>query len=257
MPCSNNSVGSWARVVTSRKTKRKSSPLAEQAVAAVEEMIYKEENILLPMALDTLTEPEWAEIWRSSASYGWCLVVPRQGYAPPAAVEQGTRDLPKSGGITLPSGNLTAGQLKAIFSTLPMDLTFVDADDRVAFYTEGPERIFPRSWVILGRKVQHCHPARSVETVETILKDFREGRQDVAEFWIHIQEKYVHIRFFAVRDPQQNYLGTLELMQDIAPLRKIAGERRLLEYDRVSGQRFPEDASLLHCSRGSSVMMAI
>jgi len=207
----------------------------ERALAAIEEMIYKEEVILLPMALDTLTEGEWAEIWRDSAGYGWCLVEPGRGYVPVAAIA------PQSSGktnvVSLPTGHCSVDQLQAIFSTLPLDLTFVDADDRVAFFTEGPDRIFPRSPVIIGRKVQFCHPARSIDLVDTILKDFRHGRRDVAEFWIHIQEKYIHIRFFAVRDKQGTYLGTVELMQDIAPLQKIQGERRLLDDDHALATR--------------------
>jgi DUF438 domain-containing protein len=130
----------------------------------------------------------------------------------------------------LPSGNITLEQLTAIFSTLPLDLTFVDADDRVAFFTEGPERIFARSKAIIGRKVQNCHPPRSVNVVDQILSDFRAGRQNVAEFWIDFHGKYVHIRYFAVRDREGKYLGTLELTQDIKPLRELQGERRLLEY---------------------------
>jgi uncharacterized protein len=205
--------------------------VAEHAVAAVEEMIYKEENILLPLSLDTLGEEEWAEIWEASPKYGWCLVEPRTGYVPPAVVKPKPLDLPKSGVIMLPTGNVTVEQLGAIFSALPLDLTFVDADDRVAFFTEGPQRIFARSRAIIGRKVQHCHPPRSVEIVDRILKDFRSGQRNVAEFWIDFHGKFVHIRYFAVRDPQGAYLGTLELTQDIAPLRKLDGERRLLEYD--------------------------
>ena len=203
----------------------------EKAVAAVEEMIYKEENILLPMSLDTLTAEEWAEIWLASPQYGWCLVEPRSGYAPPETVKQAALDLPKSGAIMLPSGHVTVEQLGAIFAALPLDLTFVDADDRVAFFTEGPQRIFARSRAIIGRKVQHCHPPRSVAIVDRILEDFRSGRRNVAEFWIDFHGKYVHIRYLAVRDPQGAYLGTLELTQDIAPLKKLEGERRLLEYD--------------------------
>jgi uncharacterized protein len=205
--------------------------VAEHAVAAVEEMIYKEENILLPLSLDTLGEEEWAEIWEASPKYGWCLVEPRTGYVPPAVVKPKPLDLPKSGVIMLPTGNVTVEQLGAIFSALPLDLTFVDADDRVAFFTEGPQRIFARSRAIIGRKVQHCHPPRSVEIVDRILKDFRSGQRNVAEFWIDFHGKFVHIRYFAVRDPQGAYLGTIELTQDIAPLRKLDGERRLLEYD--------------------------
>jgi uncharacterized protein len=122
-------------------------------------------------------------------------------------------------------------QLAAVFATLPLDLTFVDADDRVAFFTEGPDRIFARSKAIIGRKVQHCHPPRSVETVERILSDFRAGRENVAEFWIDFHGKFVHIRYFAVRDREGKYLGTLELTQDVAPLKALSGERRLLSYE--------------------------
>jgi DUF438 domain-containing protein len=207
------------------------SAAVERAVAALEEMIYKEENILLPMSLETLTDEEWAEVWMVSPKYGWCLVEPRTGYEAPAGVKLESLDLPKSGVISLASGNVTLEQLAAIFSALPLDLTFVDADDRVAFFTEGPERIFARSKAVIGRKVQNCHPPRSVGTVDEILRDFRSGKRDVAEFWINFQDKFVHIRYFAVRDQQGSYLGTLELTQDLAPLRKLEGERRLLQYD--------------------------
>jgi DUF438 domain-containing protein len=118
-----------------------------------------------------------------------------------------------------------------MLSTLPLDLTFVDANDRVAFFTEGPDRIFARSKAIIGRKVQHCHPPSSVDIVDRILDDFRAGRQNVAEFWIDFRGKFVHIRYFAVRDEKGNYLGTVELTQDIAPLRRLTGERRLLQYN--------------------------
>ncbi len=197
----------------------------ERALAAIEEMIYKEENILLPMALDTLTEEEWAEIWRSSAAHGWCLVEPGRGYVPAVMIKQPEKPI----AFTLPTGNFKVDQLEAIFSTLPLDLTFVDADDRVAFFTEGPERIFARGREIIGRKVQYCHPVSSIDVVDRILTDFRAGQRDVAEFWIHLEEKYVHIRYFAVRDKKKNYLGTLEVVQDIAPLQRIEGERRLLD----------------------------
>jgi DUF438 domain-containing protein len=131
----------------------------------------------------------------------------------------------------MPTGNVTVEQLTSVLSTLPIDLTFVDANDRVAFFTEGPDRIFARSKAIIGRKVQHCHPPSSVDMVDHILDDFRAGRQNVAEFWINLRGKFVHIRYFAVRDIEGKYLGTVELTQDIAPLRDLAGERRLLQYN--------------------------
>ena len=119
----------------------------------------------------------------------------------------------------------------AIFSTMPVDVTFVDADDRVAFFSEGPDRVFARSKAIIGRKVQHCHPPRSVDIVDRIVSDFREGRQSVAEFWITLDGKFVHIRYFAIRDAQSRYLGTMEITQDLTKVRALEGERRLLAYE--------------------------
>jgi DUF438 domain-containing protein len=198
---------------------------------AVQEMIYKEENILFPMSSETLTEDEWAEIWSVSPKYGWCIVEPQHGYAPSVSVMPESMKVPATGALMLPTGNVSLEQLAAVFSTLPLDLTFVDANDRVAFFTEGPDRIFARSKAIIGRKVQHCHPPRSVETVDQILTDFRSGKQNVAEFWINFHEKFVHVRYFAVRSSDGGYLGTVELTQDLTPLRALQGERRLLEYD--------------------------
>lgn len=204
---------------------------ANTALKAVQEMIYKEENILLPMSLETLSEDEWAEIWSVSPKYGWCIVEPQQGYTPAVGTTPESMKVPPSGALMLPTGNVSLEQLVAVFSTLPLDLTFVDADDRVAFFTEGPDHIFARSKAIIGRKVQHCHPPRSVETVDQILDDFRAGRQNVAEFWINFHDKFVHVRYFAVRSSDGGYLGTVELTQDLTPLRALQGERRLLEYD--------------------------
>ena len=204
---------------------------ATAALSAVQEMIYKEENILLPMSLETLSEDEWAEIWSASPKYGWCIVEPQLGYTPAVSVTLDSINVPPSGALMLPTGNVSLEQLVAIFSTLPVDLTYVDADDRVAFFTEGPDRIFARSKTIIGRKVQNCHPPRSVGTVEQILGDFRAGRQNVAEFWINFHDKFVHVRYFAVRNSDGAYLGTLELTQDLTLLRALQGERRLLEYE--------------------------
>ncbi|MDX2150291.1 MAG: DUF438 domain-containing protein [Bryobacteraceae bacterium] len=204
--------------------------VTRRAAAAVEEMIAKEENILLPMAQNVLTQEDWGEIWRSSPKYGWCLVEPRTGYKPPVATTPVTIPAPAAGAMELPTGFVSVEQLTAIFGTLPLDLTFVDADDRVAFFTEGPERVFARSRAIIGRKVQHCHPPRSVDVVDRILSDFREGRQNVAEFWIEFHGRFVHIRYFAVRNAEGKYLGTVELTQDVTGIRALKGERRLLEY---------------------------
>ena len=112
-----------------------------------------------------------------------------------------------------------------------MDLTFVDREDRVRFFSEGPDRVFARPRAVIGRKVQHCHPPASVDVVDHILDDFRTGRQDVAEFWIEFQGRFVHIRYFAVRSGAGEYLGTLEVTQDVTRIRALEGERRLLQYE--------------------------
>jgi hypothetical protein len=147
---------------------------------------------------------------------------PPRGEGLPAAVGQGL--------VVLPTGALRLDQLKAVFATLPVDVTFVDAEDRVRFFSEGQHRVFARPKAILGRLVQHCHPPGSVHVVERILDDFRSGRQSVAEFWIDFKGRFTHIRYFALRDGKGAYLGTLEVTQDLTRERALQGERRLLEY---------------------------
>jgi DUF438 domain-containing protein len=206
--------------------------LAKDALAAVTEMVRKEERILLPMALNTLGEEEWAEIWRETPQFGWCLVPPEGDLVPPTTQKEDASFLGKDGQvIQLPTGRLTVQQLLGILRALPIDITFVDHEDRVAYFSDGPERIFDRNVAVLGRKVQNCHPPKSVDVVDRILNDFRSGRQNVAEFWINFRGKFVHIRYFAVRDESGRYLGTLEVTQDVTKIRQLEGERRLLQYD--------------------------
>jgi hypothetical protein len=146
--------------------------------------------------------------------------------------------LPASQAVQLPTGNLTIEQLTSLFAALPVDITFVDADDRVRFFSEGPSRVFARSRAILGRKVQHCHPPKSVDVVDQIVESFRSGAKEVAEFWIEFHGRFVHIRYFAVRDEAKRYLGTLEVTQDVTEIRGLTGERRLLEWN-ANGHETP------------------
>jgi DUF438 domain-containing protein len=211
--------------------------VAEPALAALEEMIFKEERILLPMSLQTLDEHEWGEIAAQSPQFGYCLVDPAAPWvacASPVAAAQNVSTPPRSspnGAVVFPTGALSVSQLSALFAALPVDLTFVDKDDRVRFFSEGKNRVFHRAKAVIGRKVQHCHPPASVGTVDRILADFRSGAQDVAEFWIQMRGRFVHVRYFALRDEQGAYLGTLEVTQDLTRERVLTGERRLLEYD--------------------------
>ena len=218
--------------VSAAELKLLAQAVLEPALGALEGMIYKEEHILLPMAMGLFTESDWGEIFRQSPEYGWCLVEPGTAYRPPLArpVEDAVK-LPAAQAVQFPSGTLSFEQLLGLFQTLPVDLTFVDQDDRVAFFSEGPDRVFARSRAIVGREVKHCHPPKSVHVVERILDDFKAGRQSVAEFWIELHGKFVHIRYFAVRDAAGTYLGTLEVTQDLTRLRALQGERRLLAYE--------------------------
>jgi len=196
---------------------------------AVDSMIYKEEEILFPMCLDTLTEEEWYEIYRQSTEIGYCLYDPLDTWKPEGiTISEETKTV--DGRIQLPSGSFTVPELTAVLNTIPFDLTFVDKDDTVRFFTQGKERIFARNRAILGRKVQLCHPPSSVDIVDQILNDFKSGDQDSAAFWITMGESFIHIEYFALRDGDGNYLGTLEVSQDLTAKRKLQGQQRLLSY---------------------------
>ena len=126
--------------------------------------------------------------------------------------------------------NLSREQLEGILEAIPVEISFVDEDDLVKFWNKHETRIFKRPISVIGKSVQNCHPKQSVDKVNQILSDFRSGRQDSAAFWINLGDRKVYIRYFAVRDKAGRYLGTLEATQDITEIKKIEGEKRLLEY---------------------------
>jgi uncharacterized protein len=199
------------------------------AAVAVEDMIFREEQILFPLSLDVLTEAEWYSIYRQSPEVGFCLYDPRVDWRPERLDAEGEEAVPEER-IQLPSGSLTPTELNAILNNIPFDLTFVDKDDTVRYFTQGRERIFTRTRAILGRKVQLCHPPSSLHVVEQIVRDFRSNRQSRAPFWINLKGRFIHIEYFALRDRDGNYLGTLEVSQDLTEKRALEGEQRLLEY---------------------------
>jgi DUF438 domain-containing protein len=201
-------------------------------------MFYKEENILFPTAIEKLSAEEWVAISEQEHEIGYSYVEPTMADrtlaqdnvpGPSESIAGPDKAIEMSGLLELSTGALTAQQLDLLLTHLPIDVTFVDGNDAVRFFSQGPERIFPRSPAIIGRKVQNCHPPGSVHRVQRILDDFRAGRRDRAEFWIQMQGKFIHIRYFAIRDDQGTYRGTLEVSQDLAPLRALQGERRLLD----------------------------
>lgn len=201
------------------------------AANAVEEMIYKEEQILFPMAMDTLKEEEWFEVCRQSDEIGYCLFVPTEEWMPAGSENQLNELNQIKGKVNLPTGAFDVKELTAMLNTFPFDVTFVDKDDYVRFFSHGKERIFQRNKAILGRKVQFCHPPSSLSVVEKILEDFRQGRQEKSEFWINMRGRFIFISYYAVRSENNEYLGTLEVTQDLTRLRELEGERRILSYD--------------------------
>jgi PAS domain S-box-containing protein len=132
--------------------------------------------------------------------------------------------------IELETGNLSLQQLSAIFNNLPVDITFIDDKDEVKYFSNPKDRVFIRTKSVIGRKVQNCHPQKSLHTVENILNAFKKGDKDKADFWINMQGKMVYIKYFAVRDKDGKYIGTLEVTQDITEIKKIEGEKRLLDW---------------------------
>jgi DUF438 domain-containing protein len=200
-------------------------PMLEQ----VESMTGKEDKILWPMAMQHMSEQDWGAVKQQWDEHGEGLAEPAGSWMPSLPVLPATPvTLPSDDAITMPSGHLSLRQLTSLLNTLPMDVTFVDADGRVAYFSEGSDRIFARNRAIIGRRVEDCHPPKSVHIVEQVVDDLQSGKRDVAEFWIQMGPRFVHIRYFAVRDEGGEYLGTLEVTQDIAPLRALEGERRLL-----------------------------
>jgi DUF438 domain-containing protein len=199
----------------------------------IREMIYKEEKILFPEALNRLTEAEWGEIRQQEDEIGYFNVTPRNTWKP--SEEKTSEPKPETvermpeGLIPLSTGALTREQINLMLTNLPVDVTFVDEHDRVRYFSQGRERIFDRSAAIIGREVTKCHPPQSVHKVQIILDDFRSGKRDVAEFWIQMGGAFVHIRYFALRDAQGAYKGCIEVSQDVAHIRALEGEKRLLD----------------------------
>jgi len=203
----------------------------------LEELMYIEEIRLFPNSLELLAEDDWKEMRTGDEEIGWMLPEPPTPYPPAEYVHPGEdrrkRRLPFSidGRIKLNEGYMTTEQLDLMLQFMPVDLTYVDENDRVVFYNRGENRVFPRSAGVIGREVKFCHPPKSVDHVLRILQEFKNGNQDTAEFWINFKERKIHIRYFAIRDKDNQYKGVIEMSQDITDILKIEGQKRLLDWD--------------------------
>ena len=198
-------------------------------ISKINEMIFKEENIMTPMLIERLNEEDWKLIIDGGGDFD-TIVEDNGKYS--AKIDTIKKEEKRGevidGVVTLPSGNFTVQELTCMLNTLPFDITFVDKNDKVKYFSEGKERTFARTRAVIGRNVSNCHPPQSVHIVEQIVKDFKAGKKDNEDFWIKLGDQFVLIRYFAVRNSEKEYLGVLEVTQNIKPIQEIKGEKRLM-----------------------------
>ncbi|MDD3476751.1 MAG: PAS domain-containing protein [Sulfurimonas sp.] len=216
------------KAVEAKEVNEEMATLLKDVVQDIFDMTTREEKMLLPTAMKLLSNEEWEKMSKEEKEIGYVFM-----QNPPLwpKDESSKTDMASSlGAIFLQEGALSQDQLNLFFSALPFDVTFVDENDRVAFFNKGSERTFLRSPGVIGREVKFCHPPKSVDTVLKILEAFKNGSKDNAEFWITFGGRLIHIRYFALRDAEKCYKGVIELTQDITDIKKIEGERRLLDW---------------------------
>lgn len=206
-------------------------------VDGIKRLMAVEELKLFPTSLELLTQDDWDEMEQGEEEIGWMhkkatSEIDKTNYVHPSQ-DFTKRDLSFSTENThhYDEGYMTPEQVNLLLKTMPIDLTYVDENDKVIFYNRGEERVFPRSAGIIGREVKFCHPPKSVGTVLKILEEFKKGTQNTADFWIRFKGRLILIRYFAVRDETKKYRGVIEMSQDITDIQKLEGEQRLLDWE--------------------------
>lgn len=215
-------------------------------IRSLKNMIFMEEKILFPSSLRKLPANVWPIIRKGEAAIGYCWVKPgnlwdanitaaksmaqTEDSAAQTARPDATSHKSDDEKIPLDTGALLPAQINLLLKHLPFDVTYVDENDKVAYYSEGKERIFPRSPGIIGRDVANCHPPKSVHVVEKIVQALKSGEKDQAEFWIKMHGMFIHIRYFPVFDSDGTYRGIIEVSQEVSAIRALEGERRLLDW---------------------------
>ncbi|QEE15253.1 DUF438 domain-containing protein [Promethearchaeum syntrophicum] len=210
----------------------------EELLDSVADMIFKEEGILFPASLEKLTEAQWVEVKNGEEEIGFAWVKPGSEWKPvtPEGIhgKDNPNVLPDSlsnlGLLQMKTGKMSLELVNLMITHLPVDLSFIDENDNVLYYSDVPDRLFPRSPGVIGRNVKNCHPPKSQDIVLRILDAFKKGEKNVAEFWLEIKGQFIYIRYFAVRDKDGKYRGTLEVSQDITNIRKLEGTKRLLNW---------------------------
>jgi len=196
-----------------------------------------EDMRLFPNAMDLLTEEDWKEFYVGDEEMGWMLTkkplkYPAENYIHPSEdFTDKSVELVKEGTSHYDEGYMTPEQVNLLLKFMPLDITYVDENDKVIFYNRGDDRVFPRSKGIIGREVKFCHPPKSVDMVIRIVDEFRAGTKDVAEFWFNFKGRVIYIRYFAIRDENKKYRGVIEMSQDITDIQKLEGQKRLLDWD--------------------------
>ncbi len=230
----------WKEVLSDLPSKGKAVlPTVEKLLEQVKSMITKEDNILMPMLLENLDSDDWLTVARDSADIGYCFNGGIEGASPSDALTwyrwnfsmSGKSDTLEQSGdkVQLPSGAFTLEELRCMLNTLPGDITFVGKDDKVRYFSEGKERVFPRTRSIIGREVAHCHPPKSLHIVEKLVEDFKAGVKDEESFWLQKGDKFIMIRYYAVRSESGEYLGVMEVTEEISALRSLEGNKLLAD----------------------------
>ncbi len=197
-------------------------------------MIQKEELVLYPIASETIKKEEWEEMHIQSFEYRFPFIeTPEKPKTKnnSSTKKFSTPDANEISGIRSETGFMDVEQALLVFNSLPVEITLVDENDVVQFFNRGKDRIFPRSAAIIGRSVQNCHPPESIHVVEEIVKAFRAGKKEKAEFWIQMKDKFILIQYFALRNKNGEYKGVLEVSQDVTEIRNLKGEKRLLDLE--------------------------
>jgi DUF438 domain-containing protein len=189
-------------------------------------IVFREEQIVFPVALRAIPEKAWIEMMEQSYDAEWCFIK-----QPDRKYNTNMASFSLNGKINLGTGFLSSEQVIMLLNNLPVDITFIDENDEVLYFSGAKDRIFPRSKAIIGRKVQNCHPPESVHIVNEIITAFRNGQNDHADFWIQMKSRFINIRYFALRNEQGLYKGTIEVSQDVTEIRSLQGECRLLEWN--------------------------
>ena len=193
-------------------------------------MVQKEDLIIYPVATETVSSTDWQKMYEQSFDYSFPFIEPPQKLTE-ESVHRADRGFPPATVTESAMGTLSFEQALLVFDHLPVDITFVDENNKVRFFNRAKDRFFPRSPAIIGRDVKNCHPPESVHIVEKIIEEFRSGEKDQADFWIQMQGKFILIRYYAVRNDAGEYQGVLEVSEDITEIRKLEGEKRLLDWD--------------------------